>query len=613
MAGYILRRLTMMVLVIFCAVTINFFLPRAMPGDPVEQVLDQLSAGGGQTGDLQATAAAMRSRLGLDQPVWKQYLLYLRNLSRLDLGVSVANYPERVTDTIRAGLPWTIGLLGVSTLISFTLGTLLGGLLAWPGSGWGTRLAGVPVILLSAIPYFILGIVLLALFGISWPIFPVAGAYPFSYQPRFDWATAATIAWHGVLPALSIVLASLGTWAIAMRGMVVGVLGEDYIMLAARQGIVGAARVPRLWCAQRDAAAGDESRACSRAYRLGRDPGGGDLRLSGHRLPALPGDPGEGRVRHPGHRAAALGVDRGRDLPARPRLSVHRPAHPRRPHVTGFLARALREKLLLAGVALLALLALAGVLGPLIVDPHLAEIGATMPRLPPDRGHLLGTDTQGRDVLAELLLALPQTLKVGLIAGLLGLGLGGTLGLIAGYLRGGVDSVIRTAADVVMTIPAIAVLVLVATNVRTMTVALMAVIVAGLAWMYPTRAIRAQTLSLRELPYVDVARINGIGGLRIVFTELLPNLAPYFAASFVTATASAMLATVGLEALGLGPQNQLTLGMMLYWAQYYDAVLRGMWWWWVPPVAAIALIFCALLAASAGMDRLLNARVRVEA
>jgi peptide/nickel transport system permease protein len=170
--------------------------------------------------------------------------------------------------------------------------------------------------------------------------------------------------------------------------------------------------------------------------------------------------------------------------------------------------------------------------------------------------------------------------------------------------------VIRTTADVVMTIPAIAVLVLVATNVRTMTVGLMAVIVAGLAWMYPTRAIRAQTLSLRELTYVDVARLNGIGGLRLVMTELLPNLAPYFAASFVTAVSTAMLATVGLEALGLGPQNQLTLGMMLYWAQYYGAVLRGMWWWWVPPVATIALIFIGLLAISAGMDRLLNARTR---
>ena len=237
MAGYIARRLAMMMLVIFCAITINFFLPRAMPGDPVEQVLNQLSAGGGQTGDLQATAAAMRAKLGLDQPLLTQYAFYLRDLAHLDLGVSVANYPERVVDTIRAGLPWTIGLLGISTLISFTLGTLLGGLMAWPGSGWATRLVGVPTILLSAIPYFVLGIVLLAAFGITWPIFPVAGAYPFSYQPRWNWQTAETLAWHGVLPALSIVLASLGTWAIAMRGMVVGVLGEDYITLARAKGL----------------------------------------------------------------------------------------------------------------------------------------------------------------------------------------------------------------------------------------------------------------------------------------------------------------------------------------------------------------------------------------
>lgn len=276
------------------------------------------------------------------------------------------------------------------------------------------------------------------------------------------------------------------------------------------------------------------------------------------------------------------------------------------------MRRALKQPLLVLGLAGLALMALGAVAGPLFVDPNLAAIGAVRPRQPPSGAYPLGTDTQGRDVLAALVLALPRTLSIGVLAGLLGLGVGGLLGIVAGYFRGLTDAVIRTAADVAMTIPSIAVLVLVATNVRTMTVSLMAVIVAGLAWMYPTRTIRAQTLSLRERPYIDVARLNGIGGLRLVLTEILPNLAPYLAASFVTAVSSAMLATVGLEALGLGPQNELTLGMMIYWAQYYGAVLRGMWWWWVPPVAAIALIFVCLLAASAGMDRLTNARLRVD-
>ena len=271
-----------------------------------------------------------------------------------------------------------------------------------------------------------------------------------------------------------------------------------------------------------------------------------------------------------------------------------------------------KEPLLTAGVGLLVLIALFALLGPFVVNVDLAQIGAAVPRQRPNAQYLLGTDVQGRDILAALVLATPQTLKIGFFAGVMGLGLGTTLGLLAGYFRGWTDTVIRTIADVVMTIPGIAVLVLVATNVRSMTVALMAVIVAGLAWMYPTRTIRAQTLSMRERPYVDIARLNGVGGMQLVFTEIFPNLLPYIAASFVTAVSSAMLATIGLEALGLGPQNELTLGMMIFWAQYYGAILRNLWWWWVPPVAMMALIFIGLLMTSTGMDRLVNRRLRVE-
>jgi len=285
-------------------------------------------------------------------------------------------------------------------------------------------------------------------------------------------------------------------------------------------------------------------------------------------------------------------------------------------HAPARLPRILRllgkEPLLTAGVGLLVLIALFAMLGPLVVNVELAQIGAAMPSQRPSAQYLLGTDVQGRDILAALVLATPQTLKIGFFAGVMGLGLGTTLGLLAGYFRGWTDTVIRTIADVMMTIPGIAVLVLVATNVRSMTVALMAVIVAGLAWMYPTRTIRAQTLSMRERPYVDIARLNGVGGVRLVFTEIFPNLLPYIAASFVTAVSSAMLATIGLEALGLGPQNELTLGMMIFWAQYYGAILRNLWWWWVPPVAMMALIFIGLLMTSTGMDRLVNRRLRVE-
>jgi peptide/nickel transport system permease protein len=264
---------------------------------------------------------------------------------------------------------------------------------------------------------------------------------------------------------------------------------------------------------------------------------------------------------------------------------------------------------LIAGLSIFAVLAVASIFGPMIVDQSLAQVGAVAPRRPPSVMHWFGTDAQGRDVLTVMALAMPQTLKIGLIAGLISLTVGVTLGLVAGFMGGLIDATIRTASDVMMTIPSVAVLVLVAANVRSMSVELMAVIVAGLSWMVAARAIRAQTLSVRERGYVQVARLSGLGGLRLVFVEVLPNLLPYIAASFVIAVGQAMLATIGLEALGLGPQTELTLGMTIFWAQFYGAIIRGMWWWWGPPILALALIFIALLLTSAGMDRVANKRL----
>jgi peptide/nickel transport system permease protein len=274
------------------------------------------------------------------------------------------------------------------------------------------------------------------------------------------------------------------------------------------------------------------------------------------------------------------------------------------------VGRALRQPMLVAGLALLLALILFSLVLPLTFDDTLAQVGAARPRQPPSANHLLGTDAQGRDVLASLVAATPQTLKIGILAGVMGLTVGTLLGLCAGFFGGMVDTVIRLAADVMMTIPGIAVLLLVATNVRVMNVELMAAIVASLSWMTATRTVRAQTLSLRERSYINVARLSGDRGLRLVVEEVLPNLLPFLAASFVTAVSRAILATIGLEALGLGPQNELTLGMMIYWAQFYSAILRGLWWWWVPPLVVIVLIFVGLLLTSVGLDRIVNVRLR---
>lgn len=269
----------------------------------------------------------------------------------------------------------------------------------------------------------------------------------------------------------------------------------------------------------------------------------------------------------------------------------------------------MRNRPLFFGLSLLGLICLLAIVGPLLVDPAAARVGATMPRLPPSADHWLGTDGQGRDMVTVLIHAMPNTLKIGFAAGLISLSLGVALGLVAGFVGGVVDTVIRLASDVMMTIPGIALLVLVASNVREMTVELMAVIVASLSWMVATRTIRAQTLTLRERSYVQVARLNGSSGLKLVFVEVLPNLLPFIAASFVITVSGAMLATIGLEALGLGPQNEMTLGMTIYWAQFYGAILRGMWWWWGPPILVISGIFIGLMLTAIGLDSVVNKRL----
>lgn len=274
------------------------------------------------------------------------------------------------------------------------------------------------------------------------------------------------------------------------------------------------------------------------------------------------------------------------------------------------LRRLQSNSYLLIGLTVLVSLLLFGFVGPFLVDQDAANVGAGLPKQSPSLEHWLGTDTQGRDVFTTLVMATPRTLMIGLVAGALGVGMGIVLGLSSGYMGGKLDTGVRILTDVFMTVPAIAILVVVATNVRSMTVVLMALIIALLAWRLPTRSIRSQTLSLRERAYIQVAKLNGVGEFEIIVKELLPNLFPYIAATFVATVSWAILATVGLEALGLGPQNELTLGMMIYWSQFYGAILRGFWWWWAPPIIVIVLIFVGLFFTSAGLDQLVNTRLR---
>jgi peptide/nickel transport system permease protein len=189
--------------------------------------------------------------------------------------------------------------------------------------------------------------------------------------------------------------------------------------------------------------------------------------------------------------------------------------------------------------------------------------------------------------------------------------IGVVLGFVTGFYGGLVDIVFRGAADILLTVPVLLLLVVVASTLTTaLTVNQEAILLAGLTWMGPTRIIRSQVLSMRERAYVEVARASGTSGIKIIFLELMPNLMPYIAVTFVGAVAQAILASIGIEALGLGPQNEPTLGMTIYWSLYHGAVVRGLWWWWGPPIVIIVFLFIGLFLISAGLDKIANPRLR---
>ncbi len=270
-----------------------------------------------------------------------------------------------------------------------------------------------------------------------------------------------------------------------------------------------------------------------------------------------------------------------------------------------------RNPSLVIGLLLLGGLALFSSLGRLFWDTATAAPLSAAPAQPPGGTTPWGSDPQGRDVLAVMILGTWLTIRTGLIAGGLGIVFGSALGLFSGYVGGRTDMIITWLVDVLLTVPAILFLVMIAAVVQTGLSSFgMALIVATLAWRRPARQVRSQMLVLRKAGYVEMARLSGAGPLRIVFAEIVPNLLPFLVSSFVTAVSAAILASVGLEAMGLGPQNEPTLGMTIFWIMEFSAFLRGLWWWILPPVVLLIVLFVGLYLVNAGLDELANPRLR---
>lgn len=235
--NYLTERFVIFIATVVISVSVVFFVPRLLPGDPLGAINIRLAALGGSSGG-QALIEDYRIRFGLNKSLGEQYVSYLGQLSRGNLGYSISSFPTTVSHLLKQAVPWTVGLLTVTTLISWVLGSLLGAIVGWSGDRSRILKLLVPVALvLYTTPYYILAIIMVFVLAFYWPIFPLSGAYSVGTDPEWSFAFAADAIKHGFLPALSIILVSLGWWFLSMRSLIISEQGQDYILWAEAKGL----------------------------------------------------------------------------------------------------------------------------------------------------------------------------------------------------------------------------------------------------------------------------------------------------------------------------------------------------------------------------------------
>jgi len=233
----IIYRLLLCISVIFVSLTINFIVPRLVPGSPIEIIIAQLSYQGQKIGSENLVAEYKRM-FGLDKDIITQYICYLKEIFKGNLGYSIVSFPTTVNELIIRRLPWTIGLLSFTTIISWLLGNLLGVLVGWreTKSRLGNILIMIPL-MLGVLPYYLLAIILIFLLAYLIPLFPMSGGYSLTITPRLTLSFILDVLYHSTLPALSIILSSLGWWFISARSLVTVIKGEDFILMAEAKGL----------------------------------------------------------------------------------------------------------------------------------------------------------------------------------------------------------------------------------------------------------------------------------------------------------------------------------------------------------------------------------------
>ncbi|HEX6303050.1 MAG TPA: ABC transporter permease [Anaerolineales bacterium] len=270
---------------------------------------------------------------------------------------------------------------------------------------------------------------------------------------------------------------------------------------------------------------------------------------------------------------------------------------------------ALRNSKLKIGVAVLLVFVVLTLMGPLLTDyAPMDYVGPAS--APPSSEFWFGTTTFGQDVFSQFVSGLKASFLVGIIGGGLGTFLGVLVGFTAGYRGGLVDEALNMLTNIVLVIPSLAVLLIIVAYLEVRGVLAESVFIGLTSWPWVARAIRAQTFSLRTREFVDLARLSGMKPMKIIFTEIAPNMMSYLLLVFILQFGGAVLVAATLDFIGLGPTNAMSLGLMMNNAVLWGALILGMWWWFVPPGLAITAIVGALYITNVGLDEIFNPKLR---
>ncbi len=275
-----------------------------------------------------------------------------------------------------------------------------------------------------------------------------------------------------------------------------------------------------------------------------------------------------------------------------------------------FLYFALRNKKLLVGLAIILLFLVLGLIGPLFTRYEPFDYANPLGAQPPSADYWFGTTFFGQDVFSQFANGLRATFLVGAIGGGLGTILGIMIGFVAGYRGGIVDEILNAFTNIVLVIPTLAVLLIIAAYLEVRSIFTECLFIGLTAWPWTARAIRAQTFSLRTRDFVDLAKLSGMKPLKIIFTEIAPNMMSYLLLVFILQFGGAILNAATLDFIGLGPTNAISLGLMMQYAVLWGALQLGTWWWFVPPGLAITAIVGALYSMNVGLDEVFNPKLR---